>query len=122
MVNLPRHPSQLYEAFFEGIVLWLVLWFLLRRRSPFKGFMIGAYITGYGLVRFFIEYFREPDRHIGFPIRLSSADNPIHLFVSPWNFTTGQILCFLMILAGAALLFIFSRLDKKQSREKKTKA
>ncbi|MCL1817931.1 MAG: prolipoprotein diacylglyceryl transferase [Spirochaetaceae bacterium] len=122
MVNLPRHPSQLYEAFFEGIVLWLVLWFILRRRARFKGFMIGAYVIGYGLVRFFIEYFREPDKNIGFPIQLSSADNPIHLFVSPWNLTMGQILCFLMILAGAALMFIFSRLDKKKNREEKAKS
>jgi phosphatidylglycerol:prolipoprotein diacylglycerol transferase len=114
LINLPRHPSQLYEAFFEGIFLWLVLWFIFRGRIRFKGFMIAAYITGYGLVRFFIEYFREPDKNIGFPISLSSAENPIQLLVSPWNFTTGQILCFLMILTGALLLLIFSRLDRKK--------
>ncbi|MDR1625142.1 MAG: prolipoprotein diacylglyceryl transferase [Spirochaetia bacterium] len=114
LVNLPRHPSQLYEAFFEGIVLWLLLWFVFRNRARFKGFMIAAYIGGYGLVRFFIEYFREPDKNIGFPIRLSSADNPIQLLVSPWNFTTGQIFCFLMVLAGALLLIVFSRLDRKK--------
>ena len=121
MVNLPRHPSQLYEAFFEGIFLWLVMWFLLRRRAPFKGFMIGAYIIGYGFVRFFIEYFREPDKNLGFPIRFSSLDNPVHLLVSPWNFTTGQILCFLMMAAGAALLYIFSRMDKNDTEKTKKK-
>ena len=57
-VNLPRHPSQLYEGFFEGFVLWLVMWFLIRKRRPFKGFMIASYVIGYGVIRFFIEYTR----------------------------------------------------------------
>ena len=114
MVNLPRHPSQLYEAFFEGVFLWLVLWFIFRKKERFKGFMICAYIIGYGFVRFFIEYFREPDKNIGFPLQFSSADNPIQLLVTPWNFTTGQIFCFLMMAAGVALLFIFRELDKKK--------
>ena len=111
MVNLPRHASQLYEAFFEGIFLWLILWFIFRKREYFRGFMIGAYIIGYGCVRFFIEYFREPDKNIGFPLQFSSVDNPIHLFVTPWNFTTGQIFCFFMMAAGAGLLLVFRRLD-----------
>jgi phosphatidylglycerol:prolipoprotein diacylglycerol transferase len=119
MINLPRHPSQLYEAFFEGVALWLVLWFIFRNRARFKGFMIGAYVLGYGLVRFFIEYFREPDKNIGFPIQLYSGDNPIQLLVSPWNFTTGQIFCFLMILAGLALEYIFWRLDKREKGKQK---
>jgi phosphatidylglycerol:prolipoprotein diacylglycerol transferase len=58
--GLLRHPSQLYEAFFEGIVLFALLWFL-RRRSPFEGFLAGMYLLGYGVVRFFIEFYREPD-------------------------------------------------------------
>jgi phosphatidylglycerol:prolipoprotein diacylglycerol transferase len=112
LVNLPRHPSQLYEAFFEGIFLWAVLWFLVRNRRHFKGFIIGVYMIGYGTIRFFIEYFREPDQGIEFPIRLSSLENPPHLLVTPWNFTTGQILCLLMILGGTAALIIFHRLNK----------
>ena len=48
-----RHPSQLYEAFFEGIVLFIVLW-LLRKKSPFSGFLSALYLFGYGFVRFFI--------------------------------------------------------------------
>jgi phosphatidylglycerol:prolipoprotein diacylglycerol transferase len=119
VINLPRHPSQLYEAFFEGVALWLVLWFIFRNRTRFKGFMIGVYITGYGLVRFFIEYFREPDKNIGFPIQLYSGDNPIQLLVSPWNFTTGQIFCFLMIAAGLALGYVFWRLDKREKAKHK---
>ncbi|MDR2589361.1 MAG: prolipoprotein diacylglyceryl transferase [Spirochaetales bacterium] len=117
LINLPRHPSQLYEAFFEGIFLWLVLWFLLKNRSRIKGFLLGAYIAGYGLVRFFIEYFREPDKNIGFPLQLSSQENPIHIFVSPWNFTTGQIFCLLMVLAGLLLILIFSRIDKAEKEK-----
>ena len=109
LVNLPRHPSQLYEAFFEGIFLWAVLWFLFRNRGLFKGFLVGAYIMGYGIVRFFIEYFREPDHDLGFPVSLSSLDNPTHLLVTPWNFTMGQILCLLMILGGALTALAFYR-------------
>ena len=106
LVNLPRHPSQLYEALFEGIVLWLVLWFLLRKRRPFKGFMVASYVIGYGAIRFFIEYAREPDKGIGYPITLVPMDNPVYQF-SLFNFTTGQILCFLMIAAGVVCMFIF---------------
>ncbi len=115
MVNLPRHPSQLYEAFFEGIFLWAVLWFFLRPRKPYKGYLIGAYMAGYGIVRFFIEYFREPDRDIGFPLRFSSLDNPLHLLVTPWNFTTGQILCMLMIAAGIVTNFALKRKAEKKT-------
>lgn len=85
-----RHPSQLYEGFFEGIVLFAVLW-LLRKRSPFPGFLSGLYLLGYGFVRFFIEFFREPDAHIGF------------VFLS---FSMGQALCFVMIVAGAAIIVL----------------
>ncbi len=48
-----RHPSQLYEALFEGIVLFILLW-LIRKKKMFDGFLIGIYICGYGFVRFFI--------------------------------------------------------------------
>jgi len=115
MLNLPRHPSQLYEALFEGIVLWLVIWFLFRKKSPFPGFLIGVYITGYGIVRFFIEYFRQPDPGIGFPIQLGPADNPIYRLMSPINFSTGQILCLFMILTGLICIYIFSKVHKKNT-------
>lgn len=108
LVNLPRHPSQLYEALFEGIVLWLFLWFVVRKRSRHPGTVFGSYLIGYGVVRFFIEYFREPDADIGFPIELVDTAGQTYLFVSPWNFSTGQILCFLMILTGAGVV-VFSR-------------
>lgn len=99
-VNLPRHPSQLYEAFFEGIVLWLIVWFIVRRRRPYNGFVIAWYMIGYGVFRFFIEYAREPDKGIGYPITLVPLGNPGQF--SPFNFTTGQILSVLLI-AGALI-------------------
>lgn len=107
-VNLPRHPSQLYEAFGEGLLLGALLWFVFRRRRPFRGFQIGVYLIGYGLIRFLIEYARQPDRGIDFPIKLVPVDNPGYRYVTPWNFTTGQILCFLMVAAGVVCLAVFS--------------
>lgn len=83
-----RHPSQLYEALFEGLFLFVILW-LLRKRNPFDGFMIGLYIFGYGLVRFIIEFFREPDAHLGFVLAFN---------------TMGQVLCIVMMLAGIAII------------------
>lgn len=108
-VNLPRHPSQLYEAFFEGVFLWAILWFIFRKRKKFHGALLSLYLMGYGFVRFFIEYTREPDRDLGFPIELVETNGEIYRFVSFFNFSTGQILCFLMILSGALLYGILSR-------------
>lgn len=82
-----RHPSQLYEAFFEGVFLFLVLWFL-RKRIRTQGAMLACYLIGYGTVRFFIEFFREPDAHLGFVF---------------FRFSTGQLLCALMVLAGMGI-------------------
>ncbi len=105
VINLPRHPSQLYEAMFEGVVLWLVIWFFFRKRKQVAGTLLGVYLIGYGAVRFFIEYFREPDAGIGFPIALG-PDGPQALFLSPLNISTGQIFCLVMIAAGALLIML----------------
>ncbi len=107
LINLPRHPSQLYQAFLEGFTLWVVLWFFVRKRKPFHGFVLGSYLIGYGVLRFIAEYFREPDEGLEFPIQLSSRPNPPELFVSPLNITTGQILSGLMVIAGAGLLTLW---------------
>ncbi len=101
MVNLPRHPSQLYEAFFEGIVLGLVLIFL-RRHKKWDGLLSGIYMGGYGIARFFIEYFREPDADIGYRIARDSSA-PIYTNTSLLNFSTGQVLCFIMIVGGIGI-------------------
>jgi phosphatidylglycerol:prolipoprotein diacylglycerol transferase len=113
MVNLPRHPSQLYEAFFEGIVLWAVLW-LLRNRKPFKGFMVGMYFLCYGFFRFFIEYFREPDADLGYRIELVKSTLPAAYSHPPLSFTTGQILCFFMMMFGVIWIIITSRLADRE--------
>ena len=112
LVNLPRHPSQLYEAFFEGIVLFGIIW-LLHKKKPFDGFSGGLYTIGYGIVRFFIEYFREPDADIGYRIA-ATRDAPLYLNTSLLNISTGQVLCFLMILGGAGVLVVCYLLDKKK--------
>ena len=92
--SLPRHPSQLYEAFFEGLVLFLIMIFLMNRSSIFKskGCLTASFIFLYGIFRFFIEYFREPDEHIG-------------LFY--FNFSMGQILSLPMIVLGLYFIIIF---------------
>ncbi|MGL4987377.1 MAG: prolipoprotein diacylglyceryl transferase [Treponemataceae bacterium] len=112
LVNLPRHPSQLYEAFFEGIFLWTIFWFL-RKKKPFDGFFTGLYTIGYGFVRFFIEYFREPDIDLGY--RISHVSNaPTYLNVSWLNISTGQIFCLFMILGGTGILIASFFLHKKK--------
>ena len=88
--DLLRHPSQLYEAFFEGIVVFIAVW-SFRKKSPFPGFLSGLYIFGYGFVRFFIEFFRQPDAHLGF------------VFL---KFSMGQVLCFFMLLAAGLVWYL----------------
>ncbi|MFZ7128696.1 MAG: prolipoprotein diacylglyceryl transferase [Desulfobacterales bacterium] len=83
-----RHPSQLYEAFFEGIVLFALLW-AIRKKSMPVGAMLPIYLIGYGIVRFFIEFFREPDAHLMFVL------GPLSM---------GQVLCLSMTAAGVILL------------------
>lgn len=91
-----RHPSQLYEAFFEGIVIFIILW-SLRNKKFVKGFFFSAYLILYGLVRFMIEYFREPDDHLGFVLL---------------NLSMGQVLCLVMILSGLIIIMFNSALYK----------
>ncbi len=114
-VNLPRHPSQLYEAFFEGLFLFFVMWFfvkpLVKNRNLGRGVLTGAYLGGYGLVRFVIEYFREPDSQLGFVIALGKETEPTALFKSVLNISMGQVLCFVMILTGAVLIYRGCRLE-----------
>jgi len=109
VINLPRHPSQLYEALFEGIVLWAIIW-LWRNRKPFKGFLISMYLCGYGLFRFIIEYFREPDSELGYRIEFVRNDLPPALAHPLFSFSTGQILCFAMILLGIIWGIMASRM------------
>ena len=91
-----RHPSQLYEAFFEGFFLFAVMWSIRKVRAP-KGAMLAFYLIGYGLARFCIEFYREPDAHIGFVVGL---------------FSMGQVLCAGMIAAGVLLFFILGHMAR----------
>lgn len=107
LINLPRHPSQLYEAFFEGIILFLILFFIIRplknRKNLPHGFVFSFYLMGYGLFRFFIEYCRQPDSNIGYVINGGGNGN-IALFESFLNISEGQVFCLIMIAAGLLLL------------------
>jgi phosphatidylglycerol:prolipoprotein diacylglycerol transferase len=113
LVNLPRHPSQLYEMIFEGIILWAIIW-IFRNRKPFKGFLIGLYFLGYGFFRFFIEYFREPDADLGYRIEFVKSNLPMAYAHPPFSFSTGQIFCFAMIVFGIVWLIITSRLPDRE--------
>jgi phosphatidylglycerol:prolipoprotein diacylglycerol transferase len=92
-----RHPSQLYEAFFEGIFLFVILWNVRNINAP-RGSMLSFYLIGYGTVRFFIEYFRQPDAHIG---------------LVWFSFSMGQILCGIMIVGGLLLYLYLARLQRR---------
>ncbi len=85
-----RHPSQLYEAFGEGLLCFLLLW-CLRNGRLLRGTLLGLYLVGYGLVRFGIEYFRQPDAHLMFVL-------------GPW--TMGQVLCGLMVVLGIVVALV----------------
>jgi phosphatidylglycerol:prolipoprotein diacylglycerol transferase len=85
--DIPRHPSQIYQFLLEGLLLFVLLW-LYARRPRATGAVSGAFLVGYGLLRFTAEYFREPDGFLG----------PLALGLS-----MGQWLCLPMIAAGAAL-------------------
>ena len=84
---LPRHPSQLYESALEGFLLFAILWRLKDKKIP-EGGILPLFLIFYGIFRFFIEFFREPDAQLGFVLG---------------PFSMGQVLCFLMILGGIAL-------------------
>ncbi len=97
--NLYRHPSQLYEATFEGFILFLIL--LIFRNKGFlnyPGLISGIFITLYSLFRFFIEYFRMPDEHLGYLIL---------------NLTMGQIISLVFFIVGIYLITIKHEIKTK---------
>jgi len=89
--DLPRHPSQLYEAALEGVLLFIILSLMIHKESIRNrpGIVIGTFMIGYGLARMFVENFREPDWYLGFVAG---------------TFTMGQLLCMPMILIGAGFI------------------
>jgi len=90
--RLPRHPSQLYEAFLEGIVLFVVL-FVLQGRPDVRnrsGYLSGVFLSGYALARIVAEFFREPDRQLGYLLGQTT--------------TMGQLLSVPVLIAGLWLI------------------
>jgi phosphatidylglycerol:prolipoprotein diacylglycerol transferase len=94
-----RHPSQLYEGFTEGVVLFIILW-SIRKRPALKGMMFPMFLGGYALARFSVEYFRQPDSHIGF---------------LAFNLSMGQILSLLMLAIAVAAGFFIKKVSMDSS-------
>ena len=98
----PRHPSQIYEALLEGVVLFCALWFLrTKMRSP-RGVLTGAFFIIYALVRIIVENFREPDIGLTGPRLIGPL-------------TRGQFLSLFLILIGAAFV-VYGRITKHYER------
>lgn len=96
----PRHPSQLYEGILEGIILGLILW-LIKSKVKIHGIISASFILGYGVFRFCIEYFREPDSQLGY------------FFSLGW--TMGQILCLIMVLVSGVIFYCAKKQNIKIS-------
>jgi phosphatidylglycerol:prolipoprotein diacylglycerol transferase len=95
----PRHPSQLYEGFLEGLLLFVTLW-VLRNRLLRDGQIGLVFLVGYSLARFFVEFFREPDAHIGYLVA---------------GLTMGQILSLVQMLVGAVVFVLLTPAKGKNS-------
>lgn len=99
--GLPRHPSQLYEAALEGLLLFALLWLYSSRPRPTMA-VSGLFLAGYGSLRFLVEFTRMPDAHIGF-------------IAGDW-LTMGQLLSLPMIAAGIVLLALAHRAAPASAR------
>ena len=98
---LPRHPSQLYEAFLEGAVLFAIVWIYSSRPRPLRA-VSGVFLLGYGIFRFLVEFVRMPDPQLGY-------------LAFGWV-TMGQVLSAPMIVAGAILLWVAYRYQERPAR------
>lgn len=96
----PRHPSQIYEAILEGLVLFVLLFLLIRKDSIRNrpGIVSGAFLIGYGVSRIVVEFFREPDAHIGYLME---------------HFTMGQVLSLPMLVGGLVCIVWAMRHGKR---------
>lgn len=97
----PRHPSMLYEAFLEGLVLWAVLWWFASKPRP-RMAVSGLFLVLYALFRTLVEFVRLPDQHIGY------------LYGTGW-ITMGMMLCVPMWLAGGAMMILGYRKGRPPS-------
>jgi len=96
----PRHPNQLYQIIGEGIILFLIVWIFSSKSRP-RMAVSGMFALVYGIYRFIVEFFREPDGHLGF-------------IAMDW-LTMGQLLSVPMIVIGGLLLFLAYRNNAKQA-------
>ncbi len=87
--NMPRHPSQLYQAALEGIALFIILWLFSKRPRPTMA-VSGLFLIGYGTFRFLVEFVRSPDAHLG--------------FIALGWMTMGQLLTIPMLIVGGILM------------------
>ena len=88
--SLPRHPSPLYQALIDGVLLFIVLWLYARKPRP-RLAVSGVFSLGYGCARFFTEYFRMPDYEVN---------------LGDWTISAGQMLSLPMIVLGLMLLIV----------------
>ena len=104
-----RHPSQIYEAILEGLILFILMMYLAFKRNAFKrpGFLASIFFMGYGLSRCFVELFRQPDQ------QFQSVNNPMGFFIQfgEMGLTMGQVLSLPMIIIGI-ILFVTSTRNK----------
>ena len=104
-----RHPSQIYEALLEGLILFILMMYLAFRKSAFMrpGFLAGIFFIGYGLSRCFVELFRQPDQ------QFQSVKNPMGFFIQlgETGITIGQALSLPMIVIGIILFVTSKRSD-----------
>lgn len=100
--DFPRHPSPLYEAVLEGLVLFLILWLLYKKTNlrHHPGAISGTLCIFYGIFRIFCEQFRQPDAQIG--------------FLTSWGLTMGQLLSGIMIIVGLIVFTIALKKHKSQ--------
>ena len=99
--DMPRHPSQLYEAFLEGIVLFCILQVLSRKKPLLpQGTFMGVFVMGYGIVRFLVEFVRVPDAQLG--------------YLLGGVITMGQLLSLPLVIAGLALIIFARRRNQPQ--------
>jgi len=99
--HLARHPSQLYQAGMEGLTLFIILMWYARKPRPAAA-VSGLFLTGYGVFRFIVEFFRQPDEHLGF-------------LAMQW-LTMGMLLSLPMIVAGCVIMLLAYKFDPQKTK------
>lgn len=93
---MPRHPSQLYEALLEGVLMFIIIWWA-KDRIKTRGAILPLFLALYGVFRFGVEFVREPDMHMGFVLG---------------SFTMGQVLSASMVIAAGVIYYLLRQRDR----------